>query len=100
MTDISESILMSIPMLDSVFPQLTNQQFYQLRLPRETALYSALPFVLPYSADQIDRRFSNKDKDKDKEKDKDKDKDKNRQHTLGVVGAGCDERGQTCSVLR
>ena len=27
MTDINESILMSIPMLDSVFPQLTNQQF-------------------------------------------------------------------------
>ena len=27
MTDISESILMSIPMLDSIFPQLTNQQF-------------------------------------------------------------------------
>ena len=27
MTDINESILMSIPMLDSIFPQLTNQQF-------------------------------------------------------------------------
>ena len=25
--DINESILMSIPMLDSIFPQLTNQQF-------------------------------------------------------------------------
>ena len=31
---------------------------YQLRLPRETASYSVLPFVLPCSADQIDRRFS------------------------------------------
>ena len=42
MTDISESILMSIPMLDSVFPQLTNQQFINCAfLERTLALVSA-----------------------------------------------------------
>ena len=44
MTDISESILMSIPMLDSIFPQLTNQQFINCAfLERTLALVSAYP---------------------------------------------------------
>ena len=51
MTDINESILMPIPMLDSIFPQLTNQQFINcafLERPPNCAL-----LFLPYSADPI-----------------------------------------------
>ena len=58
MTDISESILMSIPMLDSVFPQLTNQQFINCAFLERPPSSLFCPLVLPYSADQIDRRFS------------------------------------------
>jgi hypothetical protein len=42
MTGKDESILMSIPMLDSIFPQLTNQQFINCAfLERTLALVSA-----------------------------------------------------------
>jgi hypothetical protein len=42
MTGKGESILMSIPMLDSIFPQLTNQQFINCAfLERTLALVSA-----------------------------------------------------------
>ena len=44
MTGKDESILMSIPMLDSIFPQLTNQQFINCAfLERTLALVSAYP---------------------------------------------------------
>ena len=47
MTDINESILMSIPMLDSIFPQLTNQQFINCAFLERTldlvSAYSAKP---------------------------------------------------------
>ena len=49
---------MSIPMLDSVFPQLTNQQFINCAFLERPPSALLGPFVLPYSADQIDRRFS------------------------------------------
>ena len=42
MTGRDESILMSIPMLDSIFPQLTNQRFINCAfLERTLALVSA-----------------------------------------------------------
>jgi hypothetical protein len=46
MTGKDESILMSIPMLDSIFPQLTNQQFINCAfLERTLALVSAYSAV-------------------------------------------------------
>ena len=57
MTGKDESILMSIPMLDSIFPQLTNQQFINCAFLERPP--SRIPStVLPYSADPSDRRFS------------------------------------------
>ena len=51
MTDINESILMSIPMLDSIFPQLTNQQFINCAfLERTLDLVSTSPVPITYSA--------------------------------------------------
>ena len=48
MTGKDESILMSIPMLDSIFPQLTNQQFINCAfLERTLALVSAQQCCVP-----------------------------------------------------
>ncbi len=47
MTDINESILMSIPMLDSIFPQLTNQQFINCAYLEILPFYVSLGFVVP-----------------------------------------------------
>ena len=50
-TDISKSILMSIPMLDSIFPQLTNQQFINCAfLERTLDLVSPSPVPITDSA--------------------------------------------------
>ena len=46
MTGKDESILMSIPMLDSIFPQLTNQQFINCAFLERTLVRSALSLVL------------------------------------------------------
>ena len=53
MTDIKESILMSILMLDSIHPQLTNQQFINCAFLERPPLSLLCPSVLPYSADQV-----------------------------------------------
>ena len=57
MTGKGESILMSIPMLDSIFPKLTNQQFINcafLERPPNRVLYCSYRTALIPS----DRRFS------------------------------------------
>ena len=59
MTGIDESILMSIPMLDSIFPRLTNQQFINCAfLERTLDLVSASPVPIAYSAKPNSTRVS------------------------------------------
>ena len=64
MTDINESILMSILMLDSAFPQLTNQQFINCAFLERppylvrsalSDLYSAVPTDQCFSKSQDER---------------------------------------------
>ena len=59
MTDINESILMSIPMLDSIFPQLTNQQFINcafLERPPSCALLFYRTALIPLIGDSLSRK--------------------------------------------